>query len=724
MKGLIVRAFSSCTQSRARAASRARWCTAARALAAVAFLSSTGIALAAGSDAAARITQPIDASHLVVAGGTPALAKSSVDLGAVDGSLPLEHLHLQLTRSAEAEQALETRIVALQDPTSDQYHHWLTADELGEKYGPAEADIAAVEEWLTAQGLTVNGVTKNGLTIDFSGSAATVSNAFRTEIHAVEVNGQRHITNVTSPKIPAALASVVAGIVSLNDFKPKSLMVKPKSNFTIKCTGCPDGFDGLPLYLEAPADFATIYNVAPVYKERTGKGVTVVVLEDTDIQEADYKAFRTAFGLTSYAGTFSEIHPGSGCADPGYNGAEGEAALDAEWAGAIAPGATVHLASCADTTTNFGAFIAAQNLLDSTAPPAIMSLSYLTCEAQAGPGPNGNGYVYGLWQQAAAEGVSVFVSAGDGGAAGCDDFDTAPYATAGIAANAFASTPYDTATGGTDFLDTSEGTVGNFWKSSNSTSEGSAKSYIPETPWNDTCAGKVFYEYIGYSDPISSCNSALGSEFIGIVGGSGAPSYVYAKPTWQKNTFGNPNDGARDLPDVSLFASNGFWSHAIVFCMSDPNEGGAPCNYKNPTDVLFNSAGGTSFTAPQFASIQALIDEKAGGPQGNAAPIYYKLAQAEYGTASKPNTSKITACNSSNTGSGSSACVFHDVTYGDNDVPCFGPVDCYNPDPTNDLGVLSTSDTKLAIAYPAYAGWDFATGLGTVNVANLVNAWP
>ena len=172
---------------------------------------------------------------------------------------------------------------------------------------------------------------------------------------------------------------------------------------------------------KSPADLATIYNVAPLYKAKkpiTGKGQTVVVLEDTDINPADVATFRKAFGLASYTGTFTQIHPGTGCTDPGIGSAEREAALDAEWAGAVAPDAAVELASCADTTTTFGGFIAAQNLLDSTSPPPIMSLSYIGCEAAEGPG--GNAYINSLWQQAAGEGVSVFVAAGDSGAAGCD----------------------------------------------------------------------------------------------------------------------------------------------------------------------------------------------------------------------------------------------------------------------------------------------------------------
>jgi len=302
------------------------------------------------------------------------------------------------------------------------------------------------------------------------------------------------------------------------------------------------------------------------------------------------------------------------------NGSEGEAALDAEWAGAVAVDAAVELASCADTKTAFGAFIAAQNLLDLKQPPAIMSLSFLQCETNNGPGTTleGNAFVNNLWQQAAGEGVSVFVSSGDNAAAGCDDFNTASFATTGIAANALASTPYDVATGGTDFLDTFEGSVSTYWSTTNNPAGRSAKSYIPEMPWNDSCASSVLFTLEGYKDAASFCNSAMGSRLLDIVGGSGAPSFVYSKPWWQKGVIGIPNDGKRDLPDVSLFASNGFWNHAIMFCMSDTDQGGNPCDYTNAVDTFFNSAGGTSFTAPQFASIQALINQKAGRPAGES----------------------------------------------------------------------------------------------------------
>ncbi len=396
--------------------------------------------------------------------------------------------------------------------------------------------------------------------------------------------------------------------------------------------------------------------------------------------------------------------------------------MDAEWGGAVAPDATVEIASCANTSTSFGGFMAAQNLLDRTSPPPIMSVTFGLCEAENGPA--GNAFVNAMWQQAASEGVSVFVASGDNAAAGCDDATLLPtFAIGGIAANAFASTPYDVATGGTDFIDTFEGTNSTYWSKSNSPTGKSAKSYVPEMAWDDSCANNILFMNFGFTNGIDFCNSVIGSNFLDIIGGSGAPSFVYSKPYWQKNIVGNPRDGKRDLPDVSLFASNGFWNHEILFCMSDPSEGGTPCDYSVPVDAFNNSAGGTSFTAPQFASIQALINQRAGGPQGNPNPIFYNLARKHWGTLSDPDKGALGDCNASNGNAVSSSCIFHDVTAGNNDVPCFGTNNCYDPSPA-DYGVLSTSDSSLHVAYAAHTGWDFTTGLGSVNVTNLVNNWP
>jgi subtilase family serine protease len=632
-------------------------------------------------------------------------------------------MYLLLNRSPELQAQLNSLLTEMQDKNSANYHHWLTAEQIRE-YGPAQQDIDTVTNWLSSHGIQVHGVSKSGLTIDISVTAGQLREAFHTEMHSYISNGEQHVANASNPRIPTALSTVMAGFNSMRDTMPKSALIKPKPGFSFLCDStCPPGFAGYEQFDEAPADFATIYNVAPLYAEKepiTGKGQTIAVLEVTDINPADVATFRSSFGLSKYPGKFAQVHPGTGCTDPGKNGAEGEAALDAEWAGAVAPGANVELASCASTNTNFGGFIAAQNLLDEKTPPQIMSLSYIGCEAQQGPA--GEDYIGNLWFQAALEGVSVFVAAGDAGPANCDDFDTASYAANGIAANGLASTPFNVATGGTDFLDTAENENSVYWTTTDSATGKSALSYIPETPWNQSCASPLLNAYAGSTNPLEFCNGPVGGNFLDIVAGAGAPSFVWAKPSWQ-NVYGNPNDGVRDLPDVSLFASGGFWFHAILFCMSDVSEGGAPCDYSTPLDAISNSSGGTSFTAPQFASIQALINQKAGGAQGNPAPNYYSLAVKDYGTPAKPNNGGLNACNSSLGNGVNPSCSFYDTTFGGNVVPCYGTNDCYGSAGLS-YGVLSTSDSTFEPAYLTGAGWDFSTGLGSVNVTNIVNRWP
>ena len=206
--------------------------------------------------------------------------------------------------------------------------------------------------------------------------------------------------------------------------------------------------------------------------------------------------------------------------------------------------------------------------------------------------------------------------------------------------------------------------------------------------------------------------------------GSGGPSKVYARPSWQTGVLGLRKDDRRDIPDVSLFASAGVYNQSILSCMSDSNHGGVPCNYGVPKDTFYSSGGGTSCSAPSFAGIQALIDQKVGARQGNPNPVLYRLAAAEYGSNAHPNSGNLSACNASNGNTSGPACIFHDVTEGDNAIPCqAGTPDCYSA-AGDQYGVLSTSTTQESIAYGATQGWDFATGLGSVNVTNLVNSWP
>ena len=435
-----------------------------------------------------QITRPIDeSSRVTLAGNTRPEASKANDRGAVPDSLVLDHMQLLLRRPAAQEQALENAIDRLYDRGSPSFHQWLSAGQLGQQFGPAAQDVQAVTGWLAAKGFTVNAVDPTGMVVDFGGTAGQIRSALHTEIHYLNVKGAKHLANMSDPQIPSALAPAVAGIVSLHDFRPRKLSkLRPKYTFTAS---------GYTYQAVVPADLATIYNLKPLFAAGiTGKGETVVVIEDTDVYKAaDWTTFRSTLGLSAYTfASFSTVHPNTAtshgnCTDPGVNGDDVEAILDAEWASAAAPNAAIELASCNDTRTTFGGLIALQNLLNAATPPPIVSISYGECEAYNGAAANLAYYT--AYQQAAAEGVSVFVAAGDEGAASCDAGQWTSFQ--GIAVSGFASTPYNVAVGGTDFGDTFAGTNGSYWSNANSSAYGSALSYVPEIPWNDSCASTL-----------------------------------------------------------------------------------------------------------------------------------------------------------------------------------------------------------------------------------------
>jgi subtilase family serine protease len=698
-------------------------------------------------DPGARLdASSIDETQLVVlAGNTHPRATAAYDVGAAADGLVLEHMQLLLKRSPEQEAKLVDHIEKLHDKASPLYHQWLTAAQFAATYGVPQSDVTVVTGWLASHGFTIDSVADNRMVVEFTGTAGQIREAFHTEIHNLQVKGTAHLANMSDPQIPAHLAPVVVGVHALHDFMPhpnfKSKGLARRDSATGAWSKVNPDFTVVSgtstYYAVAPADFATIYNLDPLLSAGvTGKGQTIAVIEDTNIKNvADVATFRTAFGLTSYGGTFTQVNPTgkTTCTNPGVNGAEGEAALDAEWAGASAPGAAIELASCKDTTTVFGGLIAVQNLIASATPPPIISISYGECESENGATANAS-YVT-AYQQAVAEGISVFVSSGDEGAASCDADLTV--ATHGIAVSGFASTPYNVAVGGTDFADAYNNAHGGpalstYWNASNTATYASAKSYLPEIPWNDSCAGKLLYSTEGYTAAYGSagfCNSTTGSaDYRTTAAGSGGPSSYSAQPAWQTGVVGLPTStgGKRYLPDVSLFAANGVWGHFYVYCLTDTAQGGvASCTYTNTTDVLDLAAGGTSFASPALAGIQALVNQKTGAKQGNPNTTYYKLAATEFGAAGS------TACNS-NGGTAAapvlpaSTCIFNDVTLGDIDVNCTGTTSCYGYSKsgrTTYQGVLSTSSTTLGPAYPATVGWDYATGLGTVNATNLVNEW-
>ena len=655
-------------------------------------------------------------------------ATAANDLGVVSDSMPVRGMQIVLRRSDEQQAAADGLIRAQADPASPVYHHWLSNAEVAAQFGANPEDVAQVKSWLEGQGFTVTGTSLAEGVVQFDRTAGLVRIAFGTSLHSLMVNGQAHFANFSNPELPAALIAAVKGVASLHNFMPRP-MLKPhaKAGATRAVANgiSTDGYD----YLSA-GDVAKIYNFNPLFQSGvSGKGQTVVVIEDTNLYSAnDWQVFRKTFGLQrAYPfGSLKQINPAGTnvCDNPGANGDDGEAAIDVEWATAAAPNAAIVNAAC-DDTVQFGGFLALSNLLQLPEPPKIVSVSY--GESEPYLGETENVYIKNLYQTAALEGVSLFVSSGDEGAVSSDA--NRANATHGITVSGFMSTPYNVSVGGTDFGYVPLKTPGNYFSNTNSPFFVTAQSYISEIPWNDSCAGGILNSYVGtpVTGPNSFCNTYSSLHLT--ASGSGGPSGCatgaatirgvvsgtcqgYAKPSWQKGVFGNPNDSVRDTPDVSLMASNGFWGSYYAVCWTDTANGGGTCG---PDPGTWDGFGGTSVSSPIWAGIQALINQKTGTAWGNPNPVLYSLGNGQYGTTGKPS------CNSSLGNKVGADCVFQDVTEGDIAVNCTGTHNCYNSGGA--YGVVSTSNTSYQPAYPATAGWDFATGLGTANAANVVNGF-
>ncbi len=662
----------------------------------------------------ARITQAIDEKQLVpLRGNVHPLAQPKFDQGAVNDAQPFDRMLLLLQRAPAQEAALRQLLDDQLTLNSPKHHAWLTPEQFGAQFGATDADIQATTTWLSAKGFHGIKVGTGRTTIQFSGTVAQVRDAFHTEIHRYVVNGAERFANSSDPQIPAALAPVVAGVVSLHNF-PKLAHSHKLGNFR-RTAG-----DGViePLFSFAgcgssgnqqcnglgPADLAKIYNV-PANLDGTGQ--TIAVVGQTNINLADAEQYRAMFGLPVNDPVIVLNGP-----DPGIlSSDESEADLDLQVSGAMAPKATIKLvvSESSSLAATPGIDLSALYIVDNNIA-GVMSESYGSCEA--GLGTTGNAFYNALWEQAAAQGITVLISSGDNGSAACDDPNTSDFAISGLAVNGLASTPFNMAVGGTDFLYTTANPSSAYWNTTNTGTSPteSAKSYIPETTWSNSCAAGGL---TACTASIINANSANGSD---LVAGSGGPSSIYAKPSWQAGITAMPNDNKRDIPDVSLFSSNGSNNSFYILCQKDFT-GANSCDLNSPfTD--FTGAGGTSASVQAFAGIMALINQsQATGlnpapRQGNANYIFYKLY--------KQNPTKICASNAAAVTA--TGCIFYDVTVGNISVACQGgKTNCSNTSAAaNQYGVMASAGSP---AWTTTAGFDLATGLGTVNVANLASAW-
>jgi len=801
-----------------------------------------------------RIVNRIDETNLTtLKGNTHPAATAKNDQGPVSPTLPMTDLILVLSRDPVQQAAFDKFVANLYEPGSPDFHHWLAPQQVGTDFGPSETDIATITSWLTGHGFSVSEVSNDRLSIRFNGTAALVQSAFHTEIHNLTVKGVAHIGNMSDPQIPAALASVVVGVKSLHNFFPRpahhlgSAVQRDSATgawkrLTAPVTARPDlnpasarpavpvapgqmaradaaprpefgiSVGGTYPYLDedvGPYDFATIYNVLPLWNASTpidGTGQTIAIAGTSDIEVGqtepgasganDIATFRTFFGLPTGNAANTPIRI-SGNSQPLTVCSGGvaeslcsiddliENTLDVEWSGSVAKNAQIVLVASYPASATDDNLYDSESYIVNNLTAHIMNVSYGECEQANGTA--GNVQYYDLWQTAAAEGISVFVAAGDSGSASCDqggDSVGLPYpAEDGINVSGLASTPYNTAVGGTDFnwcaLDTAYNSTcaaAPYWNATNAAGTNSnAKGYVPETPWNDTCSNPLTLAFVadyanqnfqissGISDTETACDFLVeyssyleGTavlELVDTVGGSGGASSCvvnattststtlgacttgatstgvttnpdtnasqaslavynngWPKPSWQTNAAipGLPADGVRDLPDVSFFASDGFISgSAYLVCVSDV----AACSYSTKSEPTAEEVGGTSVATPAMAGVMALINQKAGAAQGLATPGLYALAATQ--------TYSGCSAESATTGNG---CLFNDIDSGTNAMAC--DYDAFVTTPSPNCTVIHSGDyVGILPGYSAAKGYDQATGLGSLNVANVVNAW-
>jgi subtilase family serine protease len=640
-----------------------------------------------------RITQPIESSSMSpIVGSAHPMARGALDVGLADNSKTLQHISIDFKRSDAQEASLQALLQAQQEPGSPSYHKWLTQAQFGQLFGMSSADIAKVSAWLQQEGFTNFLVSQSNNSISFTGNIATVEKAFQTEIHNYSLNGQTHYANSTQISVPTALAGIVSGVRGINDFRLKPRVQFPSNKSVSSNPHFTSGLSGQ--HYVAPGDFAVIYDLNPLYiAGDTGKGVTIGVIGQTNIVAADITDFRAAAGLPVNNPTVFTV-PGTTAQSAASGAASGdltETDLDLEWSGGVATGASIVLVTSDDVFTSLQYVI--QNPINGITIP-IISQSYGSCEVNFSTADLNT--TEGWLSQANSQGQTVMLASGDTGAADCDDGGTAnapvTEATFGLAVDYPGSSAYVTDAGGSEFM--GDGTAaspqngaGPYWSANGSGSVSddlitSAKSYIPEMAWNDTTFS------ISQGGSLSA--------------GGGGASALWPKPSWQTGVPGIPSDGHRDVPDISLNASpdhDGYLYCTQVLTQGSPNTYVSSCQANSfrladgsqSDNNGLQVVGGTSAAAPTFSGMLAIIEQKlgSGGGLGNINPALYTMAAtaATYASA------------------------FHDITVGNNQVPCApGSPNC----PTG---------SNPVIGYAAGAGYDLATGLGSVDANNLATSF-
>ncbi|HEX3986420.1 MAG TPA: protease pro-enzyme activation domain-containing protein [Acidobacteriaceae bacterium] len=617
-----------------------------------------------------RIAEAIDPNAVATLRDSvsPRLARA-VNLGPLDPATPINGITLYFQPSATQKAKLDALVQAQQTAGSALYHAWLTPATYAARFGLSDADLAKVESWLNSQGFNIDRVANSHNSITVSGTAALVEAAFGTQLNRYQLDGESHFANASDLQIPAALSGILQSVRNLNDFRPRPEILRTsiRRQFTAKNSG--------PHYL-TPKDVATIYDINAAYNSGyTGSGQTLVVVGQSEISKSDIEAFQTAAGLT-VKDPNQILVPSSGTATV-VSGDEAESDLDIEYAGGTARGATIDFVYTGNNS-NYDVYDSLQYAVDNKLGNVI-SMSYGTCETELDASSFAS--LDTVVEQGASQGQSILAAAGDTGSTACyDPGGSSGLTTAqqeALSVNYPASSAYATGIGGTEFPSADVAASNTtYWDSSSSSDViSSALSYIPEQVWNDDSA---------------AIGSQYGAQYALSAGGGGTSAFA-ARPSWQKGVTGIASGSYRLVPDVSLDASAD--NAGYLYCTSDSSSWSsgqkASCNsgFRDSSTQDLTIGGGTSFATPIFAGLLAIVNQKENASGlGLVNPTLYTLAA---------NATTYAAA-------------FHDITSGSNKCTA-GTTYC------------STAGDG---SYAATTGYDEASGLGSVDFENLLNAWP
>lgn len=557
----------------------------------------------------------MDANREVLAGSRARVAQQGTDVGAVAPETTIPGITLVFKRSPEQESALEALLAAQQNARSPLYHQWLSPDAFRARFGVADEDIAATEAWLQSHGFRIDGAGADRIT--FSGTAAEVQDAFGTELHYYQVDGERHFAPEADLTLPAKVAAMTAAVLHLSDFRPKPevrVQTHPRSDFTSVSTQT---------HYLTPKDLFTMYDFPAALQQKfggAGQGIAVVGQSYVNTSNSS-KVAVFQDNLTELDAITPVLVPGSGI-EAVSPGAEEEANVDLEYTSGIAPNANIFYVFVGNNQ-NYDVLDALAFAITQDIAP-VVSVSYGFCETSMSATELDQGNA--LLEQAAAQGQTVVAAAGDGGSTGCGSPGAGQWP---LAVGYPASSPYVTAVGGTQMAaGTFASGASQYWAGAVTfDTKTSLLSYAPEVVWNED------------------------SQLNGLAAGGGGVSTHFARPAWQSGVPGIASGAFRLLPDIALQAS--VESPGFLVCLDNPfllDSAGQPVSCSNGLTSggnNYTTSGGTSFAAPVFAGFVAILNQmKQASGQGNINPALYQLAStpASYSSVFHDITSGTNAC--------------------------------------------------------------------------------